>query len=371
MHRESLVRLLHPMSVVQNPPASPFHSVASSSLLTAASRSEMANIDPITISFDWNDLDELEVSLRNLAVVGFFEAARTAKHCDVLRHAQACLTANDIAVANAVELAEGHADLAVLLLEPADTESKKPHHEDLPRTIQYIDEELLESCRTRDWRNTCIIDVRPFRSNERRMLETAEMRERQDNLAYDVTGRMLDMLEPDVLILCQSATSSSLNEFAQSLSSSIGEFGKLSLYRLESGKQVITICGFHPMHAMRYAAGEGAVVRRIRKAALRFSFLQAVNILSGRIIRGPGIRKLQDAVYGASRSPHMLLASGLLDRSLDDRFKGIFLAHNATTEFKQMWQEMMAKKLEQVRRIKKHANVSQDTDVLVGEQESR
>lgn len=67
-------------------------------------------------------LDELELSLRHLEVVGFFKAARTAKHCDVLHRAQECLNANDIAVANAVELAEGHADLAVLLLEPADTE---------------------------------------------------------------------------------------------------------------------------------------------------------------------------------------------------------------------------------------------------------
>jgi hypothetical protein len=330
----------------------------------------MANIDSITISFDWNNLDELEVSIQDLAVVGFHKAAKTAKHCDVLRHAQACLAASDIAVANAVELAEGHADLAVLLLEPADTESKKSHQEDLPRTIQIIDEELLESCRTRDWRNTCIIDVRPFRSNERRMLENAEIQERQDNLAYGTTGRMLNMLEPDVLILCQTATSSSSNEFARSLSSSIGDFGKLSLYRLESGKTVITICGFHPMHATRYAAGEGAVVKRIREAALRFSFLQAVSILSGRIIRGPGVRKLQDAVYGASRSPHMLLPSGLLDQSLDDRFRGVYLAHNATTRFKQMWQKMMAEISEQVRRIKIHAIIDQDTDVLVGEQES-
>lgn len=106
------------------------------------------------------------------------------------------------------------------------------------------------------------------------------------------------------------------------------------------------------MHSMRYAAGEGAVVKRIREAALRFSFLQAVSILSGRIIRGSGVRKLQDALHGASQSPHMLLPSGLLDRSLDDRYKGVYLAHNATTEFKQMWQEIMAEKSEQVRRIK-------------------
>jgi len=124
----------------------------------------------------------------------------------------------DTAVANAVELAEGNADLAVLLLEPADTETTELHHENLPRTIQYMDEELHKSCRTRDWRNTCIVDIRPFRSNERRMSETPEMRERQDDLAYEVARRTLNMLEPDVLLLCQSGTSSSSNKSARSLS---------------------------------------------------------------------------------------------------------------------------------------------------------
>ena len=90
------------MSVIQIPSAFPFHSVASNSLPTAASKLEMASIDSITIPFDWNDPDELELSLRNLSIAGFFKAARTAKHCDLLRQAQACLTADDIAVANAV-----------------------------------------------------------------------------------------------------------------------------------------------------------------------------------------------------------------------------------------------------------------------------
>jgi hypothetical protein len=46
-----------------------------------------------------------------------------------------------------------------------------------------LDKELLESRRKRDWRKTCIVDVRPFRINERRMLKPVEVRERQGNLA--------------------------------------------------------------------------------------------------------------------------------------------------------------------------------------------
>jgi hypothetical protein len=111
---------------------------------------------------------------------------------------------------------------------------------------------------------------------------------------------------------------------------------------------VIVICGFHPMYEMGYTADEAPVIARIRKAALRFVFLQAINILNGRVICGPRVRKLQDAVYEASRSPHMLLASGLLNSSLDDRFKGIFLAENASPGFKHKWQKAMAAKKAEV-----------------------
>jgi hypothetical protein len=308
----------------------------------------MANISSITVPFDWSNLDELDSSLRNLEVVGYPKATTTVEHCNVLRASQERLFATDIAVSNAVELAGGYADFAVLLLEPADTEATKLHTEDLPRTIQHVDEELLKSCRTRDWHNTCIIDVRPFRSNERRMSDTPEVRERQDTLAYEVTERTLNMLEPDILLLCQSGTSSASNDFAQSVSSSIREFGKLSLHRLENGKQVVVICGFHPMYAMRYAANEDCAVLRIRKAGLRFAFLQAMSILRGKVIRGRGVQKLQDAVYGASQTPHMLLASGLLDPSLDNRFRGIFLADNADLGFKRKWQEVMSRKSAEV-----------------------
>jgi hypothetical protein len=174
----------------------------------------MATMDSIPISFNWTNLDELDLSLSSLKIAGSPKATIAVKHCDVLRDSQECLSANDIAVFNAAELAEGYADFAVLLLEPADMEEEELHAERIPRTIECVSEELLGSCQTRDWHNTCIVDIRPFRSNQRRMHDNAEMRESKDDLAYNVTKRMLNMLEPDVLLLCQSATSSCSNRFA-------------------------------------------------------------------------------------------------------------------------------------------------------------
>ena len=90
------------------------------------------------------------------------------------------------------------------------------------------------------------------------------------------------------------------------------------------------------------------MVKRIRRAALRFAFIQAVNILNGRIIRGPGARKLRDALYRASQTPRLLSQNRNLDRSLDHRFQGVYLSSKATPEFRRLWEEMMAKKEEEV-----------------------
>ena len=227
-----------------------------------------------------------------------------------------------------------------LLIQKAHSSIRKP-----ATSIECINEEVESSCRTRDWRNTCILDIRPFRSDVNRKRDA--LPGERDNQAYDATREIFHIFQPDVLLLCQSGTRSNPNEFARSLSSSIGEYGKIFLYRLGNGKQVVVICCFNPMYVKRYAIDEDRIIVRIRQAALRFTFLQAVNIFNRRVFRGPGVQKLRDAVYGASRSPHTLLPNGTLDPSLDDRFKGFTLAPNATPEFMQ-WQKMMSEKSEEV-----------------------
>lgn len=163
--------------------------------------------------------------------------------------------------------------------------------------------------------------------------------------AYDATQRMLRILRPDVLLVCQSGTQWSDNSFARTLSSSVSRFGNISLHPRPDTKEMIVIHAFHPMHA-RYVAGEDQIVGRVRRAALRFAFLQAVNILNGHFIQGPGVKQLQDALYGASQTP--LLQNGNLDRSVDHRFQGVFLSPRAKPEFRRRWKKMMAENKQKV-----------------------
>lgn len=131
------------------------------------------------------------------------------------------------------------------------------------------------------------------------------------------------------------------------------------MHRLDTGKQVICINSFHPMYAERVAADEDPLVARVRRAALRFSFLQAVSILDGRVFCGGGVKKLRDAVYGASQTPHVLLANGYLDKRFDNRFKGFSLAHNASDEMRRIWERITSER---------HAEVSStvaDIDSIV------
>lgn len=303
------------------------------------------DIAPISTSFDWNNIDELESSLRDFEIVGWPRPKQCSAHCDVLRRLGNQLSATRTAVSNAVELAQGHSDLVILLLEPADSEATELHSENLPPTVEDVNHELQSVCRTRDWRNTCILDLRPFRSGVIRELE--ETPQEQDEYAHNATRTILETLRPDVLLVCQSSTRSSDNGFARSFSSPIGSYGKVLLHHQLGAKHMIVIHAFHPMYARHVPDGE-QMVKRIRRAALRFAFIQAVNILNGRIIRGPGVTKLRDALYGASRTPHLLSQNGNLDRSLDDRFQGVYLSSKATPEFRRLWEEMMAEKEEEV-----------------------
>lgn len=139
--------------------------------------------------FDWKDLAELELCLHNLKVTTPPKAAVHSQHCTILRNTAIRPGATQVAIENAVELAKGHRDLAILLLEPADSEAHELHIQYLPTTIQRIDEELRACSRLRGWQNTCILDIRPFRSAAIRRDERGRERQKRqlDELAYNST----------------------------------------------------------------------------------------------------------------------------------------------------------------------------------------
>ena len=77
------------------------------------------------------------------------------------------------------------------------------------------------------------------------------------------------------------------------------------------------------------------------------------------VIVGNGEKKLRDAVWGASHEPPRLLSSGRLDPQLDNRFKGVFLAKDASPEMRQLWTGVTKKQRDKVSRrfIEKHIAV--------------
>ena len=98
------------------------------------------------------------------------------------------------------------------------------------------------------------------------------------------------------------------------------------------------------MYAIKYTRGLDPLVRQVRQAMIEFTILQAVNILAGRIIVGPGISKLQGALWAADQNPHRLQPNGQLNPGLDTRFKGVFLSPNATFEMKKLWERATREK---------------------------
>lgn len=187
--------------------------------------------------------------------------------------------------------------------------------------------------------------MRPFRSNVIR--QNKEHPTPQDEQAYNATMKILDKLQLDVVLICQNGSSQCENDVARSLCASIREWGAICLQKLENDKQVIVINAFHATYT-KYITDNGPIVAQVRNAVLRFAFTQAVNILNGRRIRGPGVRKLRDALFGAYYTPHRLTQTGGLDASLDDRFQGVFLSLKATPSFKHLWDATMEQKAAEV-----------------------
>ena len=76
------------------------------------------------------------------------------------------LKANDIARSNTCEFARGYRDLLILLESPSNTENQLRHNESggLPGTIDFIDNQLQQISKARNWHNTCIVDMKSYRS---------------------------------------------------------------------------------------------------------------------------------------------------------------------------------------------------------------
>lgn len=117
-------------------------------------------------------------------------------HCKHLDSLARRLGASNVTKENATSLATGYRDLAVLLQEPGDQEDRLDHTELLPATVEFIANQLSDVDKMRGWQNTCLLEIRPFRSNAIRQTESKDMCEVKDNMAYCTTEEMVEQLKP-------------------------------------------------------------------------------------------------------------------------------------------------------------------------------
>lgn len=206
----------------------------------------------------------------------------------------------EIAWQNALGLAAGREDLCIILECPADMEDKLRHDEQtyIPDTIAMVNEELkfaasgLIISHERNWKNTCILDMKTYRSEKIKKREGKDWNwtSTQDDLACRAAERVLEIMQPDVILVCQTKTGNSNIQFAKKMSSSVNKAGDIETYTMQSGKQVIVVYSLHPQRACY-------MKKKTKSTAgynmLRLNFSQAFNALAGRRITGPGIGKLK------------------------------------------------------------------------------
>ena len=114
------------------------------------------------IRSDWSTLDDLCPNLQKLSLIHEPSAEISDGHCTALRRNATNLKATKVARRNAHRLAKGYRDLAIITQEPADYEDVVDHTDPggLPPTIDFLSRQLSEASGTRNWGNTCILDMR-------------------------------------------------------------------------------------------------------------------------------------------------------------------------------------------------------------------
>lgn len=248
--------------------------------------------------FDFDDLPDLSSALTSLEYA--LEPPKSAtydRYLRPLRQLAEELRESLLAIENTTRLAKGIGDLAVVLLEPGDCADYVSYPDMFASsdTLRHLDEILLRSSKgKRNVENTCVIDVRPFRSNKARMKSPEIARLADDEKAYAAFEQTMELLEPEVVLVLQCGTSDVRNDLAKRLSSSVRKSGDVSLCHFNNGKQTIVVWGFHPSYARRYVHGE--LEGQLRLSMLELTVLTAINAVAGRRIRGFGINNLQLAI---------------------------------------------------------------------------
>lgn len=161
---------------------------------------------------------------------------------------------------------------------------------EVSETLQAVNHLLWEG--DRDLENTCVFDVRPFRSDCGRRKELDGVEEENDELAYDVVKQMLELLQPQIFVACQYQTDSSKNPVAKILCSAVGKCENTKTLPLDNPLATI-VYAFHPSYSgENYYLDEYAKPKRLTgkqrkdrknafKALIHLAFLTVFNASFG------------------------------------------------------------------------------------------
>ena len=228
---------------------------------------------------------------------------------EALNACAANVGASNFARKMAQVLGMGARDLLVVLLEPTEIWSLQEPDTVFQHsfTLQQVDEELRYASKgQRNWRNTCIVDVRPYRSATIRAREDENQRHRNDELAYAWFEETFKEISPKVVLVCQCQTGGVNNRLARAICSNLHRVAEMRA-KTSHELRFLVVNSFHPStfrgdHLDAWFSdpsnkwrGEGAVSLRSKllKAGFRLSFLTAMNALLGCKVSGFGTSNLQ------------------------------------------------------------------------------
>lgn len=185
-------------------------------------------------TFNFTDLKDIRPSLLKLRcpLRPPSEHRVAIHHLEILDELARELKVCSNGLQNARRLANGYEDLVVVLIEPTDKAEEVPYEEMLAasETLLCVDETLqFASGSQRNIENTIILDVRAFRSDFIRTSQSLKDQNRDDELAYDYFERIMSVLRPRVVVVCQCVTDEANNKFVQGLCSSIKRAGDIYL----------------------------------------------------------------------------------------------------------------------------------------------
>jgi hypothetical protein len=158
--------------------------------------------------------------------------------------------------------------------------------------MRYVDSALkLVFHGKRDFRNTVILDMKPFRSDKIRRQESTEEQQVNDRSACIALQDSLNILRPKVIMVCHCEESENHLRSSTEKAGIIGSF-------ISTSHRCIAVFSFHPMFIERTET-DLSFRREMRQHLFNATFAVASNALIGRSLTGFGLSNIRlSAIHG-------------------------------------------------------------------------